>query len=613
MQSVRNFSTKIAAVLFGLLMLLFVVSLSGIFDGGGTTLFTRTSAGSINGRSVDARMYETAVQRNIDARQQQRPGRMSLEDVEQVRNSVWDQLVNETVLESQYDKYGIRVSQQEVIDAMRTEPLPEIMSAAEFQTDSQFDLAKYQRWLASPVAAPLLDGLAAQYESEIRRSKLLAAVTADVYLSDASLWQQYRDQNEQVTVSLTPILPRNAVPDAAVNVTATEVADYYKAHKDKFARPRTAFLSYVQLPRLADATDSAAALARARQVRAEIVGGAPFAEVAQRESSDSVSAVRGGDLGEWTRGSMDPAFDKAAFSLPLKTVSEPVLSAFGYHLIEMTSRAGDKAKGRHILIPVEIVGDHRDRLDRAADSLDRVADATDQGATFEEVARKLGLKVLSSGGVQEGSRVQAGNLVVPDAGVWAFQAKEGDASPVVETEYAFFLFRLDSLAPAGTPQLEDIRGSVEQAIRDEKKLVKAREVAASYLARVKGGESMAAAATAMNLPNREMGPFPRVNPPLQNPAVVGTAFGLPEGALSGVIETDEGLYVIKSVKRVPADSAEFARTLEETRSRTIRLARQERVRNYLAALRTAAKVEDNRQVLYEQARKQAALPQPPQM
>lgn len=607
MQSVRNFSTKIAAVLFGFLMLLFMVSLSGIFDGGGTTLFSRTSAGSINGQSVDGRVYEAAVQRTLDA--QQRQGRMSLEEVQQVRNSVWDQFVNDAVLESQYQRYGITVSQDEVVEAMRNEPLPEFMRASEFQTDSQFDLAKYRRWLASPVAAPMLDALAAQYRAEIRRSKLLAAVTADVYLSDAALWQQYRDQNEQVTISLTPILPRNVVPDSAVNVTAAEVAEYYRQHEDRFARPRTAFLSYVQMPRLADASDSAAALARATQVRNEIVGGAPFADVAQRESSDSVSAVRGGDLGEWTRGSMDPAFDHAAFSLPVNAISEPVLSAFGYHIIQVTSRTGNKARGRHILIPVEIVGEHRDRLDSAADSLDRVADATNPASDFTEVAAKLHLDVRKTGGVQEGARVQAGNLVVPDAGVWAFQSRAGDVSQVIETDYAYFLFRLDSIAPAGTPPLEDIRGSVEQAIRDEKKLVKARDVAQAFIARVKGGETMAAAAAAMHLPNRELGPFPRVNPPLQDPELVGTAFALPDGGLSGVIETDNGLYVLRTMKHTVADSAEFARKLDEDRRMAIRVARQNRVRNYLDALRAQAKIEDHRAELMERARTQAAQPQ----
>lgn len=609
MQSVRSISTKIAAGLFGLLMLLFVISLSGIFDTGGTSLFSTTAAGSINGQTIDARAYETAVQRTIDAQQQRTPGRLGLEDVQQIRNQVWDQIVSDVVLESQYGKYGITVSDDEVVSAMRNEPLPEIVRSPEFQTDSQFDLAKYQRWLASPVAAPFVDALAAQYRDEIRRAKLLSAVTADVYLSDAALWQTYRDQKEQVTISLTPILPRNAVPDSAVSVTPAEVAEYYRQHKDEFKRSNTAYTSYIQVPRIPDASDSAAALARARQVRAEIIAGAPFADVAQRESADSVSGSKGGDLGEWSKGAMDEAFDKAAFSLPLNTVSEPVLSAFGYHLIEVKSRKGDKASGRHILIPVEIVGEHRDKLDAIADSLDRVADHPEAGQEFDRLAKSLGLTVQSGGAVQEGSRIMAGNVAVPDAGVWAFEAKKGDVGPVIETEYAYFLFRLDSTATAGTPPLEDIRGAVELAVRDEKKLVKARELAKAFVARLDAGEKMADAAKAMSFPNREFGPFPRVNPPLQSPEVVGAAFSLKPGEHSQPIETKEGIYVLQGVAHIPADSAAFNEKLEELRRDAIRIARQNRVRNYLMALREAAKIKDNRQKLYEQSRTQAALPQ----
>ena len=69
---------------------------------------------------------------------------------------------------------------------------------------------------------------------------------------------------------------------------------------------------------------------------------------------------------------MDAAFDSAAFALPLNTLSQPVLSQFGYHLIEITSRKGDKAKGRHILIPIEVAGAHRDQLDAQADSLEKL-------------------------------------------------------------------------------------------------------------------------------------------------------------------------------------------------------------------------------------------------
>ena len=45
----------------------------------------------------------------------------------------------------------------------------------------------------------------------------------DVYLSDAALWERYRDQHEQVRVGVTAIIPRNVVPDSTVSVTPQEV------------------------------------------------------------------------------------------------------------------------------------------------------------------------------------------------------------------------------------------------------------------------------------------------------------------------------------------------------------------------------------------------------
>src|SRR3982751_4172305 len=112
---------------------------------------------------------------------------------------------------------------------------------------------------------------------------------------------------------------------------------------------------------------------------------------------------------------MDPAFDSAAFTLPLKTVSAPVLSQFGFHLIEVTSRKGNKAKGRHILFPIEATGQHRDQLDAQADSLKRLAAERADPAALDTVARALKLSIGKSAPVQQGSKVQLGPLVVPDA------------------------------------------------------------------------------------------------------------------------------------------------------------------------------------------------------
>jgi peptidyl-prolyl cis-trans isomerase D len=593
MQAFRNAAKPIMVVVAITFFAWLVLDLSGIT--GGTGLLTNTSVGKVNGQSIDARTYQSIVQQSIDARQQQTPGTLGLEDYQQVRDQVWDQIIQNSVLDAEYRRRGIRVSDDEIVQAIRNSPLAEFQNVPEFQTDSQFDLGKYQRWLTSSVAQQYLPSLEAQYRGELQRAKLLRVVTADVYLSDAALWEQYRDENETVKVGLTAIIPRNAVPDSAVKLSDAEVAAYYKSHPDDFKRQRTAYLSFVALPRLTTAADTAATLARADSARKEVLGGAPFAEVALRESADSATAAKGGELGEWTRGSMDPAFDSAAFALPLKTLSKPVRSQFGFHLIEITSRKGKKAKGRHILFPIEVAGSHRDQLDAQADSLETLGAERNDPAALDTVARALKLNIGKTNPVQQGTKVQLGRFVVPDAAVWAFGAKRGATSPVIETPFAYYVFRLDSLHPAGVPTLAEIRPAVEHAAREAKKWDLARKIAKDYLKRVQEGSTMAQAATAMKLAHREFGPFSRVNPPLTSPLVVGTAFGLDAGQRSGVLDTKDGIYVLQTITHTKADSTKFVKGLDEYRARAIGAARQERVRSYLTALRGAAKVVDNRE------------------
>ena len=599
MQAFRNAAKPLMVVVAFTFFAWLVVDLSGI--SGSTGLLTKTAVGKVNGRSIDARVYQTAVQQNIDARQRQAPGALGLEDYEQIRNDVWEQFVQSSVLDAEYRRRGITVNQDEIVEAMRTSPPPEFQQIPEFQTDSQFDLGKYQRWLTSSVAQQYLPALEAQYRDQIQRSKLLRVVTSDIYLSDAALWERYRDENETVKVGLTAIIPRNVVPDSAVPVSDAEVAAYYKAHLDDFSRPATAYLSFVALPRQTTPADTAAAHARADSVRQEIVAGAPFAEVAQRESSDSGSAARGGDLGEWTRGTMDPAFDSAAFALPLNKVSQPVLSKFGYHLIEVTSRKGAKAKGRHILIPIEIAGTHRDQVDAQADSLEKLGAEKADPAALDTAARALKLPIGKSSPVQEGTKVQLGTFVVPDAGVWAFTAKPGHTSQVIETPIAFYVFRLDSLQPAGVPPLGQVRQAAAYQARAEKKVALGRKIAQEYQKRIDAGGSLGAVADSMKVPYKEFGPFSRINPPLTDPVVVGTAFGLKVGEHSGPIETKDGIYLLKALEHTKADSAAFVKDLDKYRAHMINLARQERVRSYLEALRQAAKVVDDRKKVLQSA------------
>lgn len=591
----RSLATKIAAGVFAVLMIVFVIT---SVDWSQVTGGSRTSVGEIGGVSIPLQAYQQMVQNQTQARQQQSGGSLTAEEVEEVRNQVWDELVQQQSLEAAFRARGIRVSTDEVADAIASAPPQEFYTAPDFQTDGKFDIAKYHQWLRSSAATIYVPQLEAQYSDQLRRSKLFRVITADIYIPDAELWQSWRDTYEKVTIETASIDPRRAVADSAVPVTEAQARKYYDDHKDAFKRLATAYLSYVTLPRIADVSDSTVAREHVMRLRQEIADGAPFAEVAKRESSDTVSGANGGDLGEFAKGSMDPAFEKAAFSLPIGTLSEPVLSGFGYHLIKVESRKGDKAKVAHILVPIEITGAHRDQLDVRADSLETLGAERLEGAALDSAATALGLRVGKTEPLQKGGRVQVGLQLVPDAGLWAFQAQPGETSRIIETSYAYFLFRVDSTKAEGVPTFEQVKDGATMVARQAGKREVAKTIGADLIKRMLEGSSLAQAATALNLPHQKLGPFTRIQPAIPAPQIIGASFGIPEGKVSKLIDTGAEMYVLQVVTKEPADSAEFEKKKEEFRNTQIRLATQNRVRSYLIALKDGMKVTDRRNEIF---------------
>ena len=83
----------------------------------------------------------------------------------------------------------------------------------------------------------------------------------------------------------------------------------------------------------------------AKEVIDKIKGGAAFADVAKEYSTDTGSAAKGGELGWFSAGAMIEEFSDAAYALPLNTLSEPVKSSYGYHIIEVTEKRDVKGVG----------------------------------------------------------------------------------------------------------------------------------------------------------------------------------------------------------------------------------------------------------------------------
>ena len=106
-------------------------------------------------------------------------------------------------------------------------------------------------------------------------------------------------------------------------------------------------------------------------------GDATFQTLARLYSEDPGTARRGGELDYTGRGTLDPAFANVAFGLTdPKKVSKIVESEFGFHIIQLIDKRGDKIKVRHILRK-PVVSD--DAIEKSLSRLDTVATALRQG------------------------------------------------------------------------------------------------------------------------------------------------------------------------------------------------------------------------------------------
>ncbi|MGH7644915.1 MAG: peptidylprolyl isomerase, partial [Gemmatimonadales bacterium] len=309
----------------------------------------------------------------------------------------------------------------------------------------------------------------------------------------------------------------------------------------------------------------------------------------------------GGDLGWFVpdRSGFDARFVAALRRLRPGQVSEPVLTDFGYHVIRLDAARGDSVRASHILVPIDLRPARLDVVEARADSLDRLASEQTDPAALDSAAQTMRLP-LARVRVTEGERVMLGRFVIPDAGVWAFEARPGETSPVIEGRVAYYVFRLDSLIPAGTPPLPQVREAVVEAVRREKKKAVIAKRAEQLAPALQQGPNLRAAAAGVGLVAQPLGPFTRLSPPpaLGNePLVLGAAFGLRVGQRSGVIAGEYGHYVVALEGRTPADSSAWLAQRDVEREALVQRARDARVQAYVAGLREQAKIVDRRQEL----------------
>jgi peptidyl-prolyl cis-trans isomerase D len=566
---------------------------------GRTPLTPTTAVATVNGHDILYSEWQQRVQQAIQT--QQRAGRsLTQDEIRQVENETLDQMIMQVLLEQEYRKRGIGVSDAEIQELARYAPPEFLYSAPELQTEGRFDPQKYQRLLTSPQARQtgLLKYIEDYYRGEIPQRKLIEQISDGVYLSETDMWRAWQDEHDSAQVSYVVWRPV-ADSNAAKAVSDADARAYFDKHKADYKRSGRTWLSVVHIPRVISAADSAATRAHLLQLRAEIAGGAKFEDVAKRESQDTVSGANGGDLGRGARGRFVPQFETAAYALKPHELSGAVLTPFGYHLIRVDDRKGDTLSLRHILLRIEQSDSEATRTDREADSLAQIAANAEESSKLDSAARRLNLPIAHIR-ADEGHPALYNPILgtqVPSASAWAFGgAKPGETSELYDDENGYWLARLDSIVPGGDPVFERVALEVKRAVARDHALDSLTKAAQAF-AVAAGHDGLEAAAARASLPVQKTPAFTRVTFVLglgQYTEPIGAAFALAAGAVSAPIRSDDGVYVIRVDRRVTGDRAAFDREKDVVRQQRLQQLKQQRVQLFLSDLRSGAKIEDHR-------------------
>lgn len=166
---------------------------------------------------------------------------------------------------------------------------------------------------------------------------------------------QQPEVKSQISMRVDQLLASTFYQQIGNNLKVDDAAakGYYNEHKSEYEQitARHILIRFKDSPAplregQPERTDDEA-LARAKEVRAEIAGGGDFAAIAKKDSDDTGSGANGGALGAFGHGSMVKPFEDAAFGLKVGELSEPIKTQFGYHIIQVqehTNKSFDDAR-----------------------------------------------------------------------------------------------------------------------------------------------------------------------------------------------------------------------------------------------------------------------------
>ena len=420
----ENASGWIVKILFAVIIIVFVFAfgMSGLNSTGDPVLAT------VDDQVVTRAEFEVVYQRMAEAISRSNP-EISREQIQspEFRQMVLGDLLSRKLLLAEADKLGIAASDKEVFAGIAAQ-------SAFKGADGKFDKDAYAAVLRQLRMTPAQ--FEADFKQELVMNKVKSAVASSARVTPEQARQMYDWVGEQARIDYIQVKAAMFVDDVAVS--EDEMKAYFETNKERFKIPervkiRQLVFTPVELAKHQTVSDeevaayyaaNQASMQEGEQVKARHIlvmvkesdpasvqdeakkkieqvlakarSGEDFAKLAQ-EFSEGPTGPSGGDLGWFGRGAMVPAFEEAAFGAAKGDIVGPVKTRFGWHVIKVedrkegSSRTLDQAKDE---IRLQIAQEKAS--EQVQDLLDQSLDRLVSGMKLEDIAKELGLEVVSA-------------------------------------------------------------------------------------------------------------------------------------------------------------------------------------------------------------------------
>jgi peptidyl-prolyl cis-trans isomerase D len=391
--------------------------------------------GKVNGNEVSYKQFSELVRRTTENQKKQQGSDVDEETERQIRSQVWNQLVDEMLIEQEIDRLGITVADQEILDIVNGPNPPEFLVQQFKDSTGTFRRDAYQQAMRDPQNKAAWIQVEEMLRQEQKRRKLQSLLLANVNTSEGELMQRFIDRNVTMNAAYVLFDVNKLVPESAVTISDDDLKKQYDAHAADFQAKAARKVKYVFFSQVASSEDSAAVqteLTRLlEQAKSGIMG---FEEIVKTYSEVPPTEAF------FKHGELSQKKEIAVFSAKKGDIVGPISDNDGIHIIKiLDQRPGttEFVKASHILITIVSGPDSVKAIQKARALLAQAR----SGADFAKLARE--------NSQDYGTAMQNGELGWASKDRWvkpfadaAFKARVGDIVGPVRTQFGWHIIKV---------------------------------------------------------------------------------------------------------------------------------------------------------------------------